>query len=555
MREEQIVTFYLIGLSALSLLTIALFSGAINIDRMFSSVYVKNYEVNISFPYITESYEYHIDSPHHDLFRNWNSEVSCMEKPETIVPVSISCPDGFTGYARDSNGKFCFGHADSYYSRPGEAGCYNSSGFGSGDYRMSLRFKTLAPSVCNSTTCAYEILLASEHVPYMHAKVSGAISIFPPKHSFSSPANNPIDVVVLTSNNGKPSNGNPADFVSKLKSKGKWTYSLLKYSELAVLLISISLPLIFYLLYNKFGKEKQFIMPNVLNYVPNKDRKPWIVNAVFSGMGGGNPVDSYAATLLDLSMREKIKLTPVGDKDDPDDLEMEVLDTNGLDIFEQAIVDNIKEHGGKARVSDILIERPSKATFIRQGLRIGEDYMTDTLKLGKYMLNEEKKFMEFNHYNTVIGLLGIFFTPAIPFLLAMATGISSAFINIALWIVVAQFGLFIAIPPKVFSRWKGEERKEFLQWQAFKKFLSDEAMIKKYSLRDMNIWKEWLVYGTALGVGRKIARIMKELNIDIPERSYAPAIISTLNTSISNMYVSSGGGFSGGFGGGGAGAR
>lgn len=546
MREEQIVALYIIALSALALLSLALFTGVINPDKIFSSVYVKDYEANISFPYVTERYEYHVSGMHHGLFRNWKSNVSCTEQPESIVPVTISCPEGFTGYARDSNGNFCFGHAGSQYSRPGEMGCYKSSGFSSGDYTMSLKFKALAPGICNSTTCAYEILLTSNHVPYIHAKVHGAIPIFPPVHSFSSPASNPIDVVVMKPNSGNPSNGNPAEFVSKLRSKGKWTYSLLKHAELGLLLVSLFLPALFYLLYNMFGKEKQFTVPNVLNYAPNKNRKPWLVNAVFSGMGAGNPADAYAATLLDLSMRGKIKLTPVGDRDDPDDLEIEVLDDTGLDMFEQIIVDDVKKHGGKARLSEMFIVSSSRTASSRH-----------VLNVETYMMNGEEEIIEFNYYNSLIGLLGMFLTPALPFILLITTGLESIFVDFASWIVAAQFVLFIFVPQKVFSRWKGEARREFLQWQAFKKFLSDEAMIKKYGLMDLNVWKEWLVYGTALGVGRKISKVMKELNIGIPERSYAPVIISTVNTSISNINSSSGGGggFSGGFGGGGAGAR
>lgn len=100
-----------------------------------------------------------------------------------------------------------------------------------------------------------------------------------------------------------------------------------------------------------------------------------------------------------------------------------------------------------------------------------------------------------------------------------------------------------------------------LEWDAFKSFLSDFAMIQQYSPADLMIWKEWLVYGTALGVGEKVAAAMSDLNIDIPEA----VAVESMHTHFSHAYSfssprssdsgGSGGGFGGGGGGGGGGAR
>lgn len=47
--------------------------------------------------------------------------------------------------------------------------------------------------------------------------------------------------------------------------------------------------------------------------------------------------------------------------------------------------------------------------------------------------------------------------------------------------------------------------------------MKDFASIKKYAPRDIAIWQEWLVYGTALGVGNVVVKAMKVLNIYTPE--------------------------------------
>ena len=93
-------------------------------------------------------------------------------------------------------------------------------------------------------------------------------------------------------------------------------------------------------------------------------------------------------------------------------------------------------------------------------------------------------------------------------------------------------------------------------------------MIQKYTTNDLHMWKEWLVYGTALGAGEKVTEAMSDLNISIPEA----VAIHSMHSIIDHAYSSStplssgsghggggrgGGGFGrgGGGGGGGGGAR
>ncbi|WP_243670732.1 DUF2207 domain-containing protein, partial [Methanoculleus chikugoensis] len=69
----------------------------------------------------------------------------------------------------------------------------------------------------------------------------------------------------------------------------------------------------------------------------------------------------------------------------------------------------------------------------------------------------------------------------------------------------------------MFGFWKGDHYKEKLEWDAFSYFLSDLALIRQYSPADLSMWGEWLVYGTALGLGDKVEQAMKNLHIDLPD--------------------------------------
>jgi uncharacterized membrane protein len=127
--------------------------------------------------------------------------------------------------------------------------------------------------------------------------------------------------------------------------------------------------------------------------------------------------------------------------------------------------------------------------------------------------------------------------------------------------LVLQLLIVAAAPSALFGKWKEDFYKEKLEWDAFRSFLSDFALIQQYSPADLIMWKEWLVYGTALGVGDKVAEAMSDLNIEIPEA----LAVESMHANFSYAYISSiprssgsggsGGGFGGGGGGGGGGAR
>jgi uncharacterized membrane protein len=83
--------------------------------------------------------------------------------------------------------------------------------------------------------------------------------------------------------------------------------------------------------------------------------------------------------------------------------------------------------------------------------------------------------------------------------------------------------------------------------------LGDFASIQKCAPEDLRMWKEWLVYGTALGVGDKVVEAMRALNVEIPEIHVASEMHYVFTHSYGLTSPPSSGG--GGFGGGGGGAR
>jgi uncharacterized membrane protein len=67
----------------------------------------------------------------------------------------------------------------------------------------------------------------------------------------------------------------------------------------------------------------------------------------------------------------------------------------------------------------------------------------------------------------------------------------------------------------IFSRWNEDHYREKLEWLSFSKFLSGLPGIEKYDPENLDQWGEWVVYGTALGLGEKIGIAATLIGLDL----------------------------------------
>jgi len=81
--------------------------------------------------------------------------------------------------------------------------------------------------------------------------------------------------------------------------------------------------------------------------------------------------------------------------------------------------------------------------------------------------------------------------------------------------VVVQAYVGYSAPPTLFGHWKGDYYREKLEWIAFRDFLTDLSNPGRYKQSDIDKWGEWLVYGTALGAGPEVSRIMQKLGLHL----------------------------------------
>ncbi len=346
----------------------------------------------------------------------------------------------------------------------------------------------------------------------------------------------------------------------------------------AVLVIGvIFLPFLFYFF---FGPTTYgFTIPSTLSYVPNKDRKPWEVNAFFKSKDIGKmDVDAVVATLLDLELKQKIKCVNRGTTDQPE-LYVSILDEKSVDVKEYDVIRMIKtmpydEQANAWRFStkkeDLDAIKNYWLPYIRHMFSISRAtlrkyvdmtgtcvmrFFSNLLLVGGLVLllsaallfftrgsvHSSVTLLNMKNFGLFICFILLFNPIAVSFVLCAGDFLEGDFSLLGAGLVFLYYCLFVALVVlcgsmislydvialglffltsalllRTFNgwglwlRWRKQTVKEFYEWQAFKSFLSDEANLSKYDDRDLNMWKDWLVYASALGVGKKVVEHMRK---------------------------------------------
>ncbi|MEM3727343.1 MAG: DUF2207 domain-containing protein [Candidatus Bathyarchaeia archaeon] len=470
-----------------------------------------------------------------------------------------------------------------------EVGVFNPEGFKSGRYNVTYAFKIYPPIEYDGKLCHLNLKLADEHLTYRTVEVtlknaSYILKVFPHPPSLkiikyenefrlygSSSKDEIIEVELLLKKDVlSVING----FLKEVKDVNKLTveanrYDLIQYYlGLTLLRLSqtaaLAFPFLFLLVYIAYGREKRFIIPKYLSVTPNNKLKPWIVNLVFKSDPLNFDENGFYATLLDLHKKGKIKINLKNRKG----LIIQLINEEGLDTYEVRVIKFLKDLSSNNIVDTDEVKKlvktlSSSRKFEWKLLELKDEllYLTKKAEASiaeNYMVNGRRKLIPFILASTFLLLISILLVFASNYLISL-TALASSFIPLT------QSLIALAFPSTLFGKWKSLFYKEKLEWDSFKRFLSDLVLIKKYSPKDLSIWGEWLIYGTALGVGDNIAKAMEEFKISLEDVKIVrsiPVVIQPIATAIPFSKSQSHSGFSGGgfgagggFGGGGAGAR
>jgi uncharacterized membrane protein len=550
------------------------------------------------------TYDVHAAGEYRMLFRYWDAPLTfaAIDRPH-IEFLGMTAPPGTVGYVKDSGGEVrtAAGTASPEdlavirdLALENEVGLFNPGYFTPGTYTVEYRYRVRPPVEYDNQWAHLNLKLVDEHVPYRDLRITlpfagdiEEVYTHPPTLNVERTA----DAVVIT---GSASQDdalnvemvlNPAftkkvggfgTFVPDVRQKAadanRWPAILYGAAsilyDLATLLV-LAMPFVLLGVYLRYGREKPFTVPEYLSFTPNPGLKPWQVNLLFKGDALEFDDNGFYATVLDLHRQGKIVVT---EKPDGKGVTVRIVSGESADPYEQRVLNflaNIADDhvvdtaeletfaetarrspGYQHRIlqyqqSLAALSRDVDTTLARQYVRDGRGLILPLIFLGAIPCG--------------LAILAFIFAPGAAYLLIPAGVLS--------FIVAVQVGIAALFPSTLFGVWKGDHYKEKLEWDAFAYFLSDLALIRQYSPADLSMWGEWLVYGTALGLGDKVEQAMKNLNISLPDVGvplysnmpviFAPIVLYSPPSSGGSGGFGGGGSFGGGggFGGGGVGGR
>jgi uncharacterized membrane protein len=292
--------------------------------------------------------------------------------------------------------------------------------------------------------------------------------------------------------------------------------SLLRYLATAAVIL---VPLGFLLIYRWFGREKKFTVPAFLNTIPDPALRPWQVTLLFKKDVLVFDESGFYATLLDLHRRKFIVIAsdPEGNADA---VSIRILKKSSEDQYELRVLnvlDQIAENGllDPGRFEKIIREAKTSAAAEETALRY-QKMLADLTKRCDPTLAHQYIVDGRDHIVPLLLTSIIVFSISFMAIFLEPMQFSNLVTATVLWgVVVIQSLIAIAMPSALFGHWKDDKYREKLQWEAFTRFLSDPAIVRKNPPEDLTLWGDWLVYGTALGVGDKVESAMAELNVSI----------------------------------------
>jgi uncharacterized membrane protein len=530
------------------------------------------------------------------LYRTWEVPLVFDNSPQqpSVHFVSTVPSDSTIGYAKNDQGAVqltdSVGASESKslignLAQTDEVGIFDPGYFSAGKYPVDYTYIIHPPVEYDTVATHHNLKLAGEtHIQYLTIRITipanniEQVYAYPPSLTTqksgtryiitgSAAANEIVAVEMVGNAQGfsqiKGFRTEGKDIPSQASSASFWynvpyflSILLSQVAKVAVILV----PLLFIVIYNRYGREKEFTVPAYLSTLPSTALKPWQVNLLLKGGALDFDEDGYYATLLDLHRRKIISIT---EKGEGKGIEIRVLSTATTDPYELRVlgfVGLVSENG--------VLDTDSIAALAKSARTVGSSEekalqyqrsltdvtsRVDTSLSNQYIVDGREHIIPFGFVAIVLF--------AISLILAMVMPMQSYILFPAevLWIIVViQAAIAFAEPSTLFGHWKDARYKEKLVWDAFTHFLSDMAVIQKYAPAALSMWGEWLVYGTALGVGDKVERAMKTLKISIPETGVPLGVMDMNAAFIPLMHFTPpdhGGSGGGGFGGGGAGGR
>lgn len=290
-------------------------------------------------------------------------------------------------------------------------------------------------------------------------------------------------------------------------------------------LLSLVSPIVAIFVYLRFGREPKVDYDGIYEREPPTDDPPAVVNAlVDNSMNIGTPnMNGFEATILDLINRKVFELETRRDANT--DLTELFLKLNrekasNLTNHENTVFDIMEMFSDSHDIVNLsslnsdLSDESNAQIFMEEYNEWQQDVIYEYLdsdQLDSYFNNKGSKIMK------ILGVGGIILG-IIIFILGILTNLHNGIFAIGGGIALAIFSLIVIfLPNDIFGHWTKKGRVFYLKWTNFKKFLKDNSLINEHPPESIVVWKQYLIYGAALGVADNVYKSMKLQEINLSD--------------------------------------
>lgn len=275
-------------------------------------------------------------------------------------------------------------------------------------------------------------------------------------------------------------------------------------------LLTLISPITAILVYLRYGREHEVAYDGIYERDLPTDDPPEFVNALIENKKDiGTPnIKGFEASIMNLINKKTITL----DTDIDEDTEMEdlLLKFNGkerLTASENIVYDTLQNFSTNDTLNlstfSNKLSAEADALWFTDKIKDWEKSVKNEINLPEYFDDTGSTIIQ------IMGILGIIYAIIIA-PLGFYTNISTGFFCVVAGIALGVFSFaLVMIDKDIFGRWTEEGRVYYLKWKNLKSFLIDNSLIKEHPPESIVIWKEYLIYGAALGVAEEVYESMK----------------------------------------------
>jgi uncharacterized membrane protein len=528
---------------------------------IYSSFTFYKSELNINGNIIEEKLYYNPNKPYHTLYRNFETPVTSSDNPlpNHIQITDVTCSQGIQYYDDNIGRQYQLTTvaADANknvdilaYTDRNEYGCGfgNTLGFSKGEEYIVSAIYQLNPD----TLIEYEGKHYIKFVTYSGSK-------HPVLYSKTLKVNGEAIYAKYVASSSEfliyiPYEPNDIQKYNILhETKLKTHNNMLTF--IIFIFMALFPSIICFIVWYVFGREYiEGDYPEELSQYPN-ERKAWEVSVYFHPPFGNLDekfmptmiLDFYHRKIIDIEVRKTGKIIK------SDEIFIKILPNKvALDNVEIEFIEFLKYVKSLKESKDEYFSIKEISAGWGNNMLITSSYK----KLKDNIKKVSKEYIEYTGvWVLAISLFGILII--LSLILAYIGRGSSEMESYNLYILPLAMiiGLFIR-KTSLFIRFKKEHYNEYQQWQGFKKYLSHLDSIPRTSYKGVVMWEKYLVYATAMGVGKEVLEQLRKLNVidqkyyNRTSMIYTPSAFGATTSSGSGGGMGGGGGIGGGGGGG-----